>query len=121
MEYLGPVKVRNFKALSTLWSGCDALGICSLRLGADAAAQRAHDGGTAGGHHWLGDIECRDHALGERRMHLMRMYNLREGLTAADDRLPDRFFDEAISQWTQGRGQARPRRIRGRPSRRTTR
>ena len=32
----------------------------------------------------------------------MRVYNLREGLTAADDRLPDRFHDEPIRQgvWT---------------------
>jgi aldehyde:ferredoxin oxidoreductase len=32
----------------------------------------------------------------------MRSYNLREGLTAAADTLPDRFFDEPISQgrWT---------------------
>jgi aldehyde:ferredoxin oxidoreductase len=34
---------------------------------------------------------------GERRLHLMRMYNLREGLSAADDRLPDRFFEEPIT------------------------
>ncbi len=27
----------------------------------------------------------------------MRWYNLREGLTAADDRLPDRFFEEPIA------------------------
>lgn len=33
---------------------------------------------------------------GERRNHLLRIYNLREGLTAADDWLPDRFFDEPI-------------------------
>ena len=34
--------------------------------------------------------------FGERRLHLMRVYNLREGLAAADDMLPDRFFDEPI-------------------------
>ena len=39
--------------------------------------------------------------FGERRLHLMRLYNLREGLTAADDTLPDRFFDDPIptGQW----------------------
>ena len=31
------------------------------------------------------------------RNHLMRWYNLREGLTATDDTLPDRFFDEPIA------------------------
>ncbi len=33
---------------------------------------------------------------GERRNHLMRVYNNREGLTSADDWLPERFFDEPI-------------------------
>ena len=35
---------------------------------------------------------------GERRLHLMRAYNLREGLTTMDDRLPDRFHDDPIRQ-----------------------
>jgi aldehyde:ferredoxin oxidoreductase len=35
--------------------------------------------------------------LGERRLHLMRAYNLREGLTAEDDTLPERFFDEPLN------------------------
>ena len=35
--------------------------------------------------------------VGERRNHLLRVYNLREGLTAADDILPDRFYDEPIA------------------------
>lgn len=35
--------------------------------------------------------------IGERRNHLMRCYNLREGLTAQDDTLPDRFFEEPIA------------------------
>jgi aldehyde:ferredoxin oxidoreductase len=34
--------------------------------------------------------------FGERRLHLMRVYNLREGLTAADDTLPARFFEEPL-------------------------
>jgi aldehyde:ferredoxin oxidoreductase len=39
--------------------------------------------------------------FGERRLHLMRAYNLREGLTADDDRLPERFYAEPIrsGQW----------------------
>jgi len=34
--------------------------------------------------------------FGERRLHLMRVYNLREGLTAANDTLPPCFFDEPL-------------------------
>jgi aldehyde:ferredoxin oxidoreductase len=35
-------------------------------------------------------------AWGAKRLQLMRAYNFREGLTAADDTLPARFFDDAI-------------------------
>jgi len=35
--------------------------------------------------------------FGERRLHLMQWYNRREGLTAEDDRLPDRFYDQPIA------------------------
>ena len=35
--------------------------------------------------------------FGERRAHLMRWYNLREGLTIDDDMLPARFYEEPIS------------------------
>ena len=38
---------------------------------------------------------------GERRNHLMRVYNLREGLTADDDTLPDRFFTQPIRHGRQ--------------------
>lgn len=97
MEYLGPDKVRNFKALSSLWSGCDTLGIClyasaptrllSVRLmGELLAAITGWETSSAEIVRW-----------GERRFHLMRMYNLREGLKASDDRLPDRFFEEGIA------------------------
>jgi aldehyde:ferredoxin oxidoreductase len=34
--------------------------------------------------------------FGERRTHLMRIYNTREGLGRADDTLPERFFSEPI-------------------------
>jgi aldehyde:ferredoxin oxidoreductase len=33
---------------------------------------------------------------GERRNHLMRVYNLREGLSKKDDVLPDRFYQRPI-------------------------
>jgi aldehyde:ferredoxin oxidoreductase len=34
--------------------------------------------------------------LGERRFHLLRVYNLREKFTALDDTLPARFFTQAV-------------------------
>lgn len=96
MEYVGPDKVRNYKALSNLWSGADALGYCifaiaptralSLQIMTDMLA--AITGWETSSYEIL--------RWGERRNHLMRHYNNREGLGADDDWLPERFFDEPI-------------------------
>ena len=101
MEFLGPEKVRNFKALSTLWSCADVLDLCifavaptrvlSLQTMADYLA-------TVTGWQTSAYEIMR---LGERRIHLMRAYNLREGLTADQDTLPERFFKEGLT--CQGR------------------
>lgn len=96
MDYLGADKVRHFKALSTLWSGADALGLCIfaiaptrvLSLSEMAELVAAVTGWSTSGYEIM--------RFGERRLHLMRAYNLREGLTAADDTLPDRFFEEPL-------------------------
>ncbi len=97
MEYLGIDKVRNFKVLNNLWSGADALGFCifaiaptralSLQIMTDMLA--AITGWETSSYEIL--------RWGERRNHLMRVYNNREGMTPADDWLPDRFFDDPIT------------------------
>ena len=101
MNQLGPDKVRNFKALLTLWSAADALDLCIFAIAPtrvfslDEMAQMlaAVTGWNTSSYELM--------RFGERRLHLMRLYNLREGLTAADDTLPDRFFDDPIptGQW----------------------
>ncbi|MBI2681485.1 MAG: hypothetical protein HYX25_10840 [Candidatus Solibacter usitatus] len=103
MDFLGPRKVRNFKALATLWSGADALDFCIFAIApvrvfslSDMARMLA---AVTGWNTTAYEIM----RYGERRLHLMRMYNLREGFTAADDTLPDRFFDDPLdmpgSRW----------------------
>lgn len=103
MDFLGPTKVRNFKALATLWSGADALDFCIFAV-APTRVLSMHDmprmlAAVTGWNTSAYEIM----RYGERRLHLMRVYNLREGLTAADDTLPDRFFDEPLkmpgSRW----------------------
>jgi aldehyde:ferredoxin oxidoreductase len=97
MAYLGRKKVRNFKALSALWSGADALDMCIfavaptrlLSLDQMAELLAAVTGWETSAYEIM--------RWGERRLHLMRVYNNREGLGPADDRLPDRFHDEAIA------------------------
>lgn len=101
MHYQGVDKVRNFKALMTIWSAADALDFCIfavaptrvLTLEQMAQMLAAVTGWRASSYEIM--------RFGERRLHLMRVYNLREGLTAADDTLPDRFFDDPIpsGQW----------------------
>jgi aldehyde:ferredoxin oxidoreductase len=96
MDELSPRKVRNFKALLTLWSAADALDYCLFAIAPTRVLSlRGMTDLLAAVTGW----ETSSWELmrwGERRLHLMRVYNLREGLTAADDTLPDRFFDEPI-------------------------
>ena len=97
MGHIGADKVRNFKALFNLWSAADALDFCIFAiaptrlLSLRQMAEMLH--ATTGWETSSYEIM----RLGERRNHLMRIYNLREGLTAADDRLPDRFYEEPIA------------------------
>ena len=104
MEHLGVDKVRNFKALNTLWSAADALGFCIFAVAPtrilDMEAMTVLTAAITG---WnTSSFELM--RFGERRNHLYRVYNNREGLGPADDTLPDRFFDEPISDGAkQGR------------------
>ena len=103
MEYLGADKVRNFKALATIWSAADALDLCIFAIAPtrvltleDMASLLAAVTGWS-----TSSFEIMQ--FGKRRLDLMRVYNLREGLTAADDTLPERFFAEpvGIGRWAQ--------------------
>ena len=103
MNYLGADKVSYFKALSTLWSAADALDFCIFAIAPTriiSLPQMASILRSVTG--WeTGDYEVM--RIGERRMHLARWYNLREGLTSADDTLPERFFREPIADMAPGK------------------
>ncbi len=96
MEYLGEDKVHNFKALSTLWSAADGLGICLFATAPTrvysledmARLVRSVTGWETSAYELM--------RVGELRYHMFRFYNCREGLTAKEDTLPDRFFEEPI-------------------------
>jgi len=98
MGYLGPDKVRTFKALYTLWSAADALDFCIFAIAPTrllSLDEMADMLGAATGWRTSSHEIMR---FGERRAHLMRWYNLREGLTAELDTLPERFFEEPIAE-----------------------
>ncbi len=96
MEELSLQKVRYYKALNNLWSACDALNLCIFASAPtrvwslEKIAELIHciTGWRTSSYEFI--------RWGERRNHIMRLYNIREGLTACDDRLPDRFFDEPV-------------------------
>jgi aldehyde:ferredoxin oxidoreductase len=96
MGYLGADKVRNFKALSTLWSAADALDFCIFAIAPTRALTLEHMARLLAAVTGWNTSSYEIMRYGERRLHLMRLYNLREGLTAADDMLPARFFDDPI-------------------------
>jgi aldehyde:ferredoxin oxidoreductase len=101
MQYQGVDKVRNFKALATIWSAADALDFCIFAVAPTRVLtleQMAEMLGAVTGWRTSSYEIMR---FGERRLHLMRVYNLREGLGASDDMLPDRFYEDAIrsGQW----------------------
>ncbi len=96
MEYLGEKKVHNYKMLSNLWAASDGLGICLFStaptrvLSLENMAELVADitGWETSSYEIM--------RIGELKQHIFRIYNVREGLSAADDRLPDRFFEEEI-------------------------
>lgn len=96
MEYLGARKVRNFKALQTIWSGADALSMCTFAVAPTRALSMPLMADMISAVTGWETSSYEIMRWGERRLHLMRVYNNREGMTREDDWLPDRFFDEPI-------------------------
>jgi aldehyde:ferredoxin oxidoreductase len=96
MEVLDSSRVVRTARLLDLWSGLDALGFC-LFAGPPMRVLSMRDvtsvvSAVTG---WeASDLELL--LWGRRRLVLMRLYNLREGIDAEQDRLPDRFFDEPV-------------------------
>lgn len=96
MEYVGPDKVRNYRALNTLWSGADALGYCIFAIAPTRALSLQHMTDFLAA---ITGWETSSYEIlrwGDRRNHLMRVYNNREGLGPEDDWLPERFFSEPV-------------------------
>jgi aldehyde:ferredoxin oxidoreductase len=96
MDYVGARKVRNFKALASLWSAADALDLCIFAVAPTRVLSLAEMAELLGAVTGWNTSAYELMRIGERRLHLMRVYNLREGLTAVDDTLPARFFEEPI-------------------------
>jgi len=96
MGQLLPRKVKNYKALNCIWSAADGIGLCPyasaptryFRLSQMIQIVAAATSWDFSAYEFM--------KIGERRNALMRCYNNREGFTAADDHLPDRYHTEPI-------------------------
>jgi aldehyde:ferredoxin oxidoreductase len=98
MNYIGPEKVKIFKQLFTLWSAADALDMCIFAIAPTRLLSLPQIAQLL---HAVTGWETSDHEImriGERRLHLMRWYNQREGITSSEDVLPERFYSEPISE-----------------------
>jgi aldehyde:ferredoxin oxidoreductase len=96
METLDDARVARTTMLLDMWSGMDALGV-SLFAGPPVRELDLPD--LARLIHLVTGWRTSDRELfvwGRRRWHLMRLFNLREGITAEQDTLPDRFFTDPI-------------------------
>jgi hypothetical protein len=75
----------------------ETLSLCHFVFGPELAAVWAGGNGrSAGGRHRLGRDGRRIQRIGQRRVNLMRAFNAREGLTRADDILPEKLFKQAL-------------------------
>jgi aldehyde:ferredoxin oxidoreductase len=89
----GPEKVKFASLTHTFYSMLDSLTLCQFVFGpawtlyGPAETINLVNGCTG----W--DVDINElMKLGERRIDMMRMFNIREGFTRKDDRLPEKFF-----------------------------
>jgi aldehyde:ferredoxin oxidoreductase len=97
MDYLGPKKVRNFKALSDIWSATDALCVCIFAAPPTRSMTLEEMGSMLGAITGWESSSYEVMAYGQRRINLTKIYNIREGITADQDTLPERFFTDPIT------------------------
>ena len=97
MESLTNEKVRNFKSLNLLWSGADSLNFCIFSIAPTRVLSMPKMTETINA---ITGWETSSYEImkwGEKRNNIMRLYNIREGISAKDDTLPERFFNEKLN------------------------
>ena len=88
---LSPTKVQMLKFIQNMRMVMDALCVCNFPPYSNEQLINLLKGATG----WnTGMMEMQK--FGERILTLARMYNLREGLSSADDKLPKRFFQQHV-------------------------
>jgi aldehyde:ferredoxin oxidoreductase len=94
MDYMGLDKVHRFKALNDFYSAADALGVCIFTADPARLLSVSRIASLVTGVTGWDTSAYEVMRWGERRNQVMRIYNYREGFTAADDDLPARFYED---------------------------
>ena len=94
----GVEKVRMYKVLNNLWSAADALDICIFAIAPTRLISLERMATMLRGVTGWETSSYEVMRYGERRNHLMRVYNYREGFGPDHDTLPKRFFTEPIAE-----------------------
>ncbi len=101
-EDIGPKKVRMFYYLQPWFSACDTLCLCVFGFAPVRTFKFSHlvrlISAVTGWETSLWEIL----KLGERAVNMLRAFNIREGFTAKDDRIPQRMFEPMRSGPREG-------------------
>ncbi len=96
MQEISARKVRNYTVLNTLWSAADALDFCIFAIAPVRVLSFEQMAEMLAAVTGWNTSTYEIMRIGERRIQLMHLYNLREGIGPDSDTLPDRFFDDPI-------------------------
>ncbi len=96
MQEISARKMRNYSVLATLWSAADALGFCIFAIAPVRVLTFEQMGSMLAAITGWNTSTYEIMRIGERRLQLMHLYNLREEIGPEADTLPDRFFDDPI-------------------------
>jgi len=90
---MNATKVKNFFETEKYWSAMDSLCICMINVAYmgpwPISKQMEYTSAVTGWEFSLHEYM----KVGERMQNLARLFNIREGFTAADDKLPERMFE----------------------------
>lgn len=96
MQEISVRKVRNYAVLATLWSAADALDFCIFAIAPVRVLSFEQMSAMLSAVTGWNTSTYEIMQIGERRLQLMHVYNMREGIGPESDTLPDRFFDDPI-------------------------
>jgi aldehyde:ferredoxin oxidoreductase len=101
--YLGPEKARQFAYMQMTWNVFNTLGLCIFTAGPGKLLKMSQVAEAVQAATGWGVTLWEIMKLGERTITIKRAVSVREGITRADDCLPERFFEPLEGGLLQGK------------------